>query len=118
MPSAGARTGVPNAAAMSIPRCPAEKGVAGGTNPRTTWPSIGHVHEPTGGDVEASAGAAISVQPTAATTAPANARVLIGARTILPGHPEVLDRTLADFHARVSDPDHTDRGILRSPESP
>ena len=39
-------TGVPAAAAMSMPRCPDPNGEAGGSNPLITGPVTGHVHGP------------------------------------------------------------------------
>src|SRR5207237_3803636 len=96
-PSAGARIGVPNVAAMSIPRCPALYGVAGGTNGRTTAPWTGHRYWPKAGEARAGpAGpattAAAATRIPAATAHPAGRRVersvVIGCR-FLPGHPEV-----------------------------
>src|SRR5438874_5528327 len=85
VPFAGARTGVPNGAAMSIPRWPVEYGVAGGSNPRTTGPRIGHRHHPAGGEVAAFAGLECIAHTAMTASNVARIRVLLGATSAFPG---------------------------------
>src|SRR6184192_3557425 len=104
VPFAGARTGVPNGAAMSIPRWPDENGVGGGSNPRMTGPTIGHRHHPAGGEVAAFA--VLECISHTATTASnvATIRVLLGATSAFPGTRRSARATLLEGQTDVCDP--------------
>src|ERR671935_1832319 len=81
VPSATPRTRVPKSAPMSMPRCPDENGVGGGSNPRNTGPHRGHNHEPAGGEVAARA-VPMQISPATATArAPTRVRLLMTGAT-------------------------------------
>src|SRR4051812_45161127 len=72
-PSAGARIGVPNGAAMSIPRCPAPYGVLGASYGRMTSPRTGHRYVPNAGPPDV-ARAARPTKPPAVRDEPSSIR--------------------------------------------
>src|SRR5438309_8652912 len=116
-PSAGATTGVPNGTPMSIPRCPAENGVGGGSNPRSTGPSTGQSHDPTGGEVTARAPCTPALQQTEATKTTTIA-LLLGATRTLPAPGGLPSPTLPGPPREVCDRDHTSARTFRSRASP
>src|SRR5439155_20452231 len=80
VPSSGATTVVPTAAAISIPRCPLPYGVSGGSNVWVIGPTTGHVQPPA--DAADAADAAGTLPAAMADVRTARATMILGPRRI------------------------------------